>query len=98
MQQRASVDRLDELVAAEPARPAAGEDDDADPARCHRPTPAARGPGTCPASVRRRSPRRSRSARMAMTYLRLVPVASRKAAGVSGARDDIASAWTSSAR
>ena len=35
---------------------------------------------------------------MAMTYLRLVPVASRKAAGVSGARDDIASAWASSAR
>ena len=31
-----------------------------------------------------------------MTYLRLVPVASRKAAGVSGARDDIASAWASS--
>ena len=51
------------------------------------PTPvAARGPGTWPAAVRRRIPRRSRSSRMAITYLRLVPVASRKAAGVSGRR------------
>ena len=46
----------------------------------------ARGPGTWPAGVRRRIARRSRSSRMAMTYLRLVPVASRNAAGVSGSR------------
>ena len=46
---------------------------------------AARGPGTWPAGVRRRIARRSRSSRIAMTYLRLVPVASRSAAGVSGA-------------
>ena len=38
------------------------------------------------------SPRRSRSARIAMTYLRLVPVASRNAAGVSGSVAAIASA------
>ena len=35
------------------------------------------GPGTWPSAVRRRIPRRSRSSRIAMTYLRLVPVASR---------------------
>ena len=46
---------------------------------------AARGPGRCPSGVRRRIPRRSRSSRIAMTYRRLVPVASRSAAGVSGA-------------
>ncbi len=34
--------------------------------------------------VRRRIPRRSRSSRIAMTYFRLVPVASRSAAGASG--------------
>ena len=46
--------------------------------------PGAVGPGTWPAGVRRRIARRSRSSRIAITYLRLVPVASRKAAGVSG--------------
>ena len=50
------------------------------------------GPGTCPSGVRRRIARRSRSSRIAITYLRLVPVASRKAAGVSGARAAIAMA------
>ena len=73
-----------QLVATEPRRPATGEDDGGDP---HRPTGwrGARGPGTWPSGVRRRTPRRSRSSRIAMTYLRLVPVASRNAAGVSGA-------------
>ena len=73
---------------ARTARPAAGEDD-----RRRSPSrrssvrrPAARGPGTWPSGVRRRIPRRSRSSRIAITYLRLVPVASRRAAGVSGAR------------
>ena len=42
---------------------------------------AALGPGRWPSGVRRRTPRRSRSARIAITYLRLVPVASRRAAG-----------------
>ena len=57
------------------------------PGRCRRSCIAARswpaagafGPGTWPAGVRRRIARRSRSSRMAMTYLRLVPVASRQA-------------------
>ena len=87
-QQRPSVDRLGELVATEPRGAAAGEDDRArDRRSCHqpgRPTSAARDPGTWPSGVRRRTPRRSRSARIAMTYFRLVPVASRNAAGVRG--------------
>ena len=41
------------------------------------PSPGALGPGTWPSGVRRRIARRSRSSRIAMTYLRLVPVASR---------------------
>ena len=97
-QEWAAGEWLGELVPAEPAeRP---------PARtmtliwavAHDGPSAARGPGTWPASVRRRIPRRSRSVRMAMTYLRLVPVASRNAAGVSGARDEIASAGASIVR
>ena len=40
--QRATVDRLGELVPAEPARAAAGQDDDADPVRRHRSPPAGR--------------------------------------------------------
>ena len=72
-------------------RPAVSPGSGGEPARrsAHRAagtaTAAARGPGTWPSAVRRRIPRRSRSARIAMTYLRLVPVASRSAAGVSGA-------------
>ena len=41
-------------------------------------------PGMWPSGVRCRIPRRSRSSRIARTYFRLVPVASRNAAGVSG--------------
>ena len=66
-----------QLVAAEAPRPAAGQDD----RRGHR---GARGPTTWPSAVRRRTPRRSSSSRTAMTYLRLVPVASRRSAGASG--------------
>ena len=91
LEQRSAVDRLGQLVAPEPARPAAGEDDRGDGGPGHRRLPlaipaAALGPGRWPSGVRRRIPRRSRSARIAITYLRLVPVASRRAAGVSGAR------------
>jgi len=92
VQQRPAVDRLGELVPPEARGPATGEHDRADgraacgaavvPARIPRQdiVPAgrgARGPGTCPSAVRRRIARRSRSSRMAITYLRLVPVASR---------------------
>ncbi len=47
--------------------------------------PGARGPGTWPSGVRRRISLRSRSSRIARTYFRLVPVASRRAAGLKGA-------------
>jgi hypothetical protein len=58
----------------------------------------ARGPGTWPASVRRRIARRSRSSRIAITYFRLVPVASRNAAGVKGATPARARARADSSR
>ena len=48
-EQRSTVERLGELVAAEPARPAAGQDDDADPGDRHERAAAAAGardPGT----------------------------------------------------
>ena len=90
-----------ELVRAEPARRAAGEDDAADafrpPARRRRPRSRPgfeRGARPGHVAVRRpaQDARRSRSSRIAITYLRLVPVASRKAAGVSGAAAASASA------
>ena len=88
VEQRPAVDRLGELVATEARRAAAGEDDRRDdPRRSSRADGgrrAARGPGRARPASAAGSPRRSRSSRMAMTYLRLVPVASRKAAGVSG--------------
>ena len=79
VEQRPAVDDLGELVAPEPRRPATGKHDRPDPlghgtACCGR---GAFGPGTWPSGVRRRMARRSRSSRMAITYLRLVPVASR---------------------
>ena len=90
VEQRPAVDGLGELVAPEPARPAAGEDDRGHGGPVTRGAvampAAAADPGTWPSGVRRRIARRSRSARIAITYLRLVPVASRRAAGVSGAR------------
>ena len=70
IQQGSAGERLGELVAPEAAGTAAGEDDRADPGQAHRPISAAlaaRGPGTWPASVRRRIPRRSRSSRIAIT-------------------------------
>ena len=54
--------------------------------------------GTWPSGVRRRMPRRSRSSRIAITYLRLVPVASRYVAGVSGAVDAMTSACAARSR
>src|SRR5205085_7305551 len=109
LEERPPGDLGPELVRAEPARAAAGEDDAGGreglgrKARAHgreeslsvvatiRPSASvasgwrgARGPGTWPSAVRRSSARRSRSSRIAITYLRLVPVASRYAAGVSG--------------
>ena len=99
VEQGPAVEGFGELVPAEPRRATAGQDDDGDRVlRGHRgPTPAAaRGPGTWPASVRRRTPRRSRSSRMAMTNFRLVPVASRKAAGVRGPAPAIAVARAAS--
>ena len=55
-------------------------------------------PRTWPASVRWRSPRRSRSSRITSTYLRLVPVSSRNAAGVSGPRAAIVMARATRSR
>ena len=62
------------------------------------PRSRARGPGTWPSGVRLRTPRRPRSSRIAITYLRLVPVASRSAAGVSGDAPASSSARRSSSR
>jgi hypothetical protein len=86
MQERHGTDRLGQLVAPETTGRAAGEHHGAGPGGGHHEPTAddALGPGTWPAGVRRRTARRSRSSRIAMTYLRLVPVASRNAAGVSG--------------
>ena len=78
LEQRPAVDRLGQLVAAEPARPAAGEDEPGDRRLGHRARPAVAiarlaGPGRGRPGSGAGSPRRSRSARIAMTYLRLVP-------------------------
>ena len=88
VEKRPAVDAFGQLVSPEAARSAAGEHEAGDASGGHGAVTAdraARGPGTWPSGVRRRIPRRSRSSRMAITYLRLVPVASRSAAGVSGA-------------
>src|SRR4030095_14643949 len=86
LEQRTAVQGHGQLVVAVAPRRAAGQDDAADARVGHIPTStAARGPGTWPSGVRRSTPRRPRSSRIAITYLRLVPVASRNAAGVSGA-------------
>ena len=86
-EERPAVDALGQLVPPEPARAATREDQPADAARRHarRPPDRRAGPGTWPSGVRRRIAAPIEVPRIAITYLRLVPVASRSAAGVSGA-------------
>ncbi len=97
VEHRPSLDGFDHLVASESRGAATGEDDRGD-SLGHLAATGALGPGTWPSGVRRRMARRSRSSRIAITYFRLVPVASRKAAGVRGRSLAIARALAARSR